>query len=95
MRLLHDYNYDDLHEVLFDLGRDVYEYSFLAKSLAKCPVNLDNGLLCLFTDLRDKFNQHIDEFDSVFNRINDCAVPPEGVEEIPKLVYQSHNLNAG
>lgn len=85
MRILHDYNYDDLGECLYDLFRDISEYHLLCNSLNQC--RLDYGISCLANDLNDKLKQHIQEFDSVFGRINRGAVPPEGEEPFEACFY--------
>lgn len=85
MRILHDYNYDDLHESLYDLSRDIAEYSLLCNSLNHSRIDL--GSSCLANDLNAKLQQHIQELDSVVGRIDRGAVPPEGVEPYEACFY--------
>ena len=87
MRILHDYNYDDLETVELDFYRDVSMFQLLFRSVSSSGDVLDDGSLCLFHDLSDLFRQHLDSFQSVLSRISRDAVPPEGEEPFEACFY--------
>lgn len=78
MKLLHDFNYEELHECLVDLYRDVQIYSYLVDGLNH--VSLHPGLSCMVNELNLSFGDHIKDFDMVFDRIRRGAVPDEEKE---------------
>lgn len=92
MRLLHNFNYEVLHECLFDLYRDVQIYSVLVHGLNHQGEFKDTqGLISLANDLESKFEQHILDFDMTFDRINRGAVPEEE-KEAPYLLLKIKNI---
>lgn len=78
MKNLHEYNYDSLEECFVNLFSDVSFFQLLCDGLLRGDV--DPRLACLLTDLNSRFDQHITEFSSTFDRITRGAVPPEEEE---------------
>lgn len=78
MKLLHDFNYEELHECLIDLYRDVQIYSYLVDGLNH--VSLHPGLACMVNELDESFKDHIRDFDVTFDRIRRGVVPEEEKE---------------
>lgn len=85
MKILHEYNYDSLEQTDKDIFEDVSKLKLLWNYVGH--FSWDNGALCLFNDLVPLLEQHCSDLESVVGRILRCAVPPEGEEEIPELVY--------
>ena len=48
---------------------------------------VDDQILSDLHNILENFKQHEEDFDMVFNRINEFMVPLDGEEEIPQLVY--------
>lgn len=92
MKLLHDFNYEELHECLVDLYRDVQIYSVFVHGLNHQGEFKDSqGLICLANDLESQFQQHVLDFDMIFDRINRGAVPEEE-EEPAYLLLKRKNF---
>ena len=85
MRVLHDYNYNELAENLYDLFRDVEKYHVICDLIMS--KNQRQGLFCMVSDLWDSFEQHMHDFDMTFDRISRVAVPPEGQEPFEVCFY--------
>lgn len=86
MKKLHDFNYGELEECFVDLFSDVSFFQLLCDGLLRG--NVDPRLACLLTDLNARFDQHITDFSSVFDRITRGVVPPEGEEPGQEAVVQ-------
>jgi len=90
MKLLHEFNYKELSECLYDFYFDIGKLRVFTGYLDHNPV--DDQIIANLHEILDSFRQHHTHFDIVFTRINECIVPPEEQEEIPNLVYSGNDL---
>jgi len=78
MKMLHEYNYNDLAECLYDFYFDIGKLRVFTGYMENLRINDES--ICVLHEILDNFDQHEHDFNSVFDRINNFAVPPEGVE---------------
>lgn len=78
MRKLHDFDYRDLADCMYNLHRDFEEYHVLCDLIN--GENRREGVVCFANDLFYSFSQHVEELSMTFSRINRESVLPEGGE---------------
>lgn len=87
MKLLHDYNYQSLEEIQLDVN----ELSKLL-SVLNTYIHLkgyDDGAAILLDKLESIAETCDSDFNGRLSAIMRVAVPPEGEEKIPQMVYPS------